>query len=56
MRLTLDLYFFEMPVYTALVILGAVVGLVTAYLYLCARRIGQRRKIFNIALVVFAAA
>ena len=56
MRLTLDLYFFEMPVYTALVMLGAVVGLVTAYLYLCARRIGQRRKIFDIALVVFAAA
>jgi prolipoprotein diacylglyceryl transferase len=51
-----DLYFFEMPVYTALVMLGAVIGVLTAYLYLRVRRVGQRRKILDLALVVFAAA
>lgn len=56
MHPTLDLYFIEMPVYTALVMLGAVVGVLVAYLYLRVRRIGQRRKFIDIALIVFVAA
>ncbi|MEW5718696.1 MAG: prolipoprotein diacylglyceryl transferase family protein [Chloroflexota bacterium] len=44
---TLDLIFFDLPTYTALVLLGAVVGLSVAYLYL------RKRARRAVALTIF---
>jgi len=53
----IDLIFFDLPTYTALVLLGAVVGLGTAYFYL--RRRARRAVTFTLfldgALIVLAA-
>ena len=53
---TLDLIFFDLPTYTALVMLGAVVGLGVAYLYLRkrARRAVTLTIFLDGALIVFA--
>ncbi len=57
MHPTLDLYFFDLPVYTALVLLGALGGLATAYLYWRARsrRAARLNQFFDAALIVFSA-
>ncbi|MBI5303595.1 MAG: prolipoprotein diacylglyceryl transferase [Chloroflexi bacterium] len=56
MHPTVDLFFFELPSYTALVMLGCAAGLITAYLYLRWRRVAGRRRFLDAALVVFVAA
>lgn len=57
MRPTVDLIFFELPVYTALVGLGALVGLLIAYLYLRSRsrRLSRVDLFLDSALVAFGA-
>jgi len=54
---TIDLYFVELPLYTALVVLGAVVGLLTAYLFLRwhSRRLARLPIFLDGALLVFVA-
>ncbi len=54
---TIDLFFLELPVYTALVGFGAVAGLAAAYLYLRARsrRLARFDMFLDAALVAFAA-
>jgi len=56
MTQTLDLIFFDLPTYTALVMLGAVVGASVAYLYLRkrARRAVTLTIFLDGALIVFA--
>ncbi len=57
MRPTIDLFFLELPVYTALVGLGAVAGLLAAYLYLRtrSRRLSRVGVFLDAALVTFGA-
>lgn len=57
MRPTIDLYLIEVPVYTALVGLGAAVGLLAAYLYLRARsrRLSRLDLFLDGALLALAA-
>jgi phosphatidylglycerol:prolipoprotein diacylglycerol transferase len=57
MHPTLDLDFFEIPVYTALVMLGALAGLAAAWFYLRVRlrRAAAIINFFDGALIVFAA-
>jgi len=57
MHPTVDLGFQEIPLYTALVILGAVVGLAAAYLFLrtYSRRVYSPELCLDAALAVFAA-
>ncbi len=57
MHPSIDLDFVQIPLYTALVALGAVAGLVTAYLYLRAysRRVYSLTVLLDAAIVTFAA-
>ncbi|MBI3538569.1 MAG: prolipoprotein diacylglyceryl transferase [Chloroflexi bacterium] len=57
MNPTLDLFFFDVPLYTALIALACAIGLLTAYLYLRLRaRRGVPRDLFlSGAVFVFAA-
>lgn len=55
MKPTLDLFFFDIPLYSALVIAGAVVGLSVAYLFLRAWRIAGRKHFLDAALVALSA-
>ncbi|MBI5649904.1 MAG: prolipoprotein diacylglyceryl transferase [Chloroflexi bacterium] len=57
MKPTLDLFFFEIPLYSALVIAGAVVGLIGAYLFLRAqaRRSARWSMFLDAALVALIA-
>ncbi len=57
MHSQLDLYFFELPLYTALIALAALVGLLIAYLYLRwrSRRHSQGEIFLDGAVLVFAA-
>ncbi len=56
MHPTFDLFFFEVPQYTALVMLGCTLGLITTHLYLRLNHIAGRKKFLDVALVVFIAA
>jgi len=56
MHPTLDLFVIELPVYTALVMLGGAVGLAIAYLYLRWQSAAGRRRFFDAALIVLLAA
>jgi prolipoprotein diacylglyceryltransferase len=57
MHATLDLFFFDLPVYTALVVMACTIGLGATYAYLRSRaaRASRRDLFLNGALLVFGA-